>query len=88
MGCVIFFTILALISLPSVIASGNTIIWVAWITQSFLQLVLLPLIMIGQNIQSRHSELRAEEDFQVNVKAEKEIEQLHKKLDTLLKKKK
>lgn len=30
--------------------------------------------MIGQNLQGRHAEKRAESDFEVNVKAEKEIE--------------
>jgi uncharacterized membrane protein len=30
--------------------------------------------MIGQNLQGRHSEARAESDFEINVKAEKEIE--------------
>ena len=34
----------------------------------------MPLIMVGQNLQSRHSELRAEEDFNINKKAETEIE--------------
>ena len=34
----------------------------------------MPLIMIGQNLQGRHSEIRAESDFEVNVKAEREIE--------------
>ena len=34
----------------------------------------MPLIMIGQNLQSRHSEARAEADFEVNTKAENEIE--------------
>jgi uncharacterized membrane protein len=34
----------------------------------------MPLIMIGQNIQSRHSEILAEEDFAINKKAEVEIE--------------
>lgn len=35
---------------------------------------LMPLIMIGQNLQSRHSEARAESDYEINVKAEREIE--------------
>jgi uncharacterized membrane protein len=39
-----------------------------------LQLLLMPLIMVGQNIQGRHSELRADSDLDVNVKAEQEIE--------------
>jgi uncharacterized membrane protein len=34
----------------------------------------MPLILIGQNLQSRHAEIRAESDFEVNVRAEKEIE--------------
>ena len=39
-----------------------------------IQILLMPLIMVGQNLQGRHSELRAEHDLAVNVKAEKEIE--------------
>ena len=39
-----------------------------------IQILLMPLIMVGQNIQGRHSEMRAENDFEVNCKAEMEIE--------------
>lgn len=39
-----------------------------------IQILLMPLIMVGQNIQGRHAETRAEHDLEVNVKAEKEIE--------------
>ena len=39
-----------------------------------IQILLMPLIMVGQNIQGAHSEARAENDLEVNVKAEKEIE--------------
>jgi CRP-like cAMP-binding protein len=38
-----------------------------------IQILLMPLIMVGQNLQGRHSETRAELDFEVNQKAEKEI---------------
>jgi uncharacterized membrane protein len=49
--------------------------FVLWLFLSnVLQIFLMPLIMIGQNLQGRHSEARAESDFEVNVKAEKEIE--------------
>jgi uncharacterized membrane protein len=34
----------------------------------------MPLILLGQNLQGRHTEARAESDFEVNVKAEREIE--------------
>ena len=39
-----------------------------------LQMLLMPLIMVGQNIQGRHAETRAESDLQVNITAEREIE--------------
>lgn len=49
--------------------------FVLWLFMSnVLQIFLMPLIMIGQNLQGRHSEARAESDFDVNVKAEREIE--------------
>ena len=38
-----------------------------------IQIMLMPLIMVGQNLQGRHAETRAELDFQINQKAEKEV---------------
>lgn len=49
--------------------------FVLWLfISNMIQLLLMPLIMIGQNLQGRHAEARAESDFEVNVKAEREIE--------------
>ena len=53
MWCAYIFAAIALISLPSAIRSGNTIVIVAWIAQTFLQLVLLSIIMVGQSVQSQ-----------------------------------
>jgi uncharacterized membrane protein len=39
-----------------------------------IQILLMPLIMVGQNIQGRQSEARAQYDLEVNIKAEAEIE--------------
>ena len=39
-----------------------------------IQILLMPLIMVGQNLQGMHSEARAEHDLEVNIKAEQEIE--------------
>ncbi len=39
-----------------------------------IQILLMPLIMVGQNVQGAHAEARAEHDLEVNVKAEQEIE--------------
>ena len=49
--------------------------FVLWLFMSnMIQIFLMPLIMIGQNLQSAHAEARAEADFEVNTKAELEIE--------------
>ena len=49
--------------------------FVLWLfISNMIQIFLMPLIMVGQNLQGRHSEARAENDYEVNVKAEREIE--------------
>src|ERR1700688_3044475 len=49
--------------------------FVLWLfISNMIQLFLMPLIMIGQNVQSRHADLRAEADLEINVQAELEIE--------------
>jgi hypothetical protein len=58
------FALLALISLPSAIKSGDVIVIVAWIAQTFLQLVLLPIIIVGQNVQGRAADKRAVQTYQ------------------------
>src|SRR5437667_457008 len=57
------FTVLAIVSFPSAIRSGDSIIIVAWIAQTFLQLILLPIIIVGQNIQAKAADRRAEETY-------------------------
>jgi len=49
--------------------------YVLWLfISNMIQIFLMPLIMIGQNLQGRHAEARAEADFEVNIKAERETE--------------
>jgi uncharacterized membrane protein len=49
--------------------------FVFWLfISNMIQILLMPLIMVGQNIQGRHAEARAEHDLDVNVKAEQEVE--------------
>ncbi|MFM5905357.1 MAG: hypothetical protein ACKORF_04550 [Micrococcales bacterium] len=50
---------LTLVSLPAAIDSGNVLVIVSWIAQTFLQLVLLPIIIVGQNIQAKAADARA-----------------------------
>ncbi len=62
MWCAYAFAILALVSLPAAIQSKNAIVIVAWIAQTFLQLILLPIIIVGQNVQAAATDARAESD--------------------------
>ncbi len=63
MACAYVFAAIALISLPAALSSGQVIIIVAWIAQTFLQLVLLSIIMVGQTVQSAASDARAAKEF-------------------------
>jgi uncharacterized membrane protein len=58
--------------------------FVLWLfISNMIQIFLMPLIMVGQNLQSKHSEIRAETDFEVNVRAEKEIAELRNDLNEI-----
>jgi uncharacterized membrane protein len=46
-----------------------------------IQILLMPLIMVGQNLQGRHAETRAELDFEINQKAEQEVMVILKQLE-------
>lgn len=64
MWCAYAFAALALVSLPAAIASRNLLVIVSWISQTFLQLVLLSIIMVGQNVLAAASDKRAEATYQ------------------------
>jgi uncharacterized membrane protein len=49
--------------------------FVLWLfISNMIQLFLMPLIMVGQNVQSKHADLREEQDLKINIQAELEIE--------------
>ena len=64
MWCAYAFAILALIALPDALNSGSLLPLVQWLSQTFIQLVMLSVIMVGQNVQSRASDKRAEMTYQ------------------------
>jgi hypothetical protein len=78
MACAYVFALIAFISLPAILIQANVltnkdvptfftrpglILIVAWIAQTFLQLVLLSIIMVGQSVQSAASDVRAAKQF-------------------------
>ena len=62
MWCAYAFACLALISLPSAVKAGTATL-VAWFAQTFLQLVLLSIIMVGQKVAAEKSDKQLEQTF-------------------------
>jgi hypothetical protein len=63
MWCAYAFAALALLVLPQAMG-GGTLTLIQWVSQTFIQLVMLSVIMVGQNIQSRASDKRADMTYQ------------------------
>lgn len=63
MWCAYAFAALALVSLPSAIRSHSPVVLVSWISQTFLQLVLLSVIIVGQNVLASAADKRAEATY-------------------------
>ena len=63
MWCAYVFAALALISLPQAISSHSTVTLVSWISQTFLQLVLLSVIIVGQNVLAAASDKRSDATY-------------------------
>ncbi len=66
MWCAYVFAAIAFIGLPAALKPGGEGI-IAWIAQTFLQLVLLSVIMVGQNVQSQASDIRSEHTYEDTV---------------------
>jgi len=79
MACAYLFCLIALLSLPAILIEAGVlthsdvpnfltkpglILIVAWIAQTFIQLVLLSIIMVGQNVQSIASDARSERTYE------------------------
>jgi hypothetical protein len=105
MTCAWVFCFIALISLPAIVTeafhltffpgwliSVGLIALVAWVAQTFIQLVLLSVIMVGQNVQQEASDARSSKTFEdtetivdkLSLETEGGIKVLNDKLDMLL----
>src|SRR6266576_4921482 len=77
------FAVLAIVGLFAILGLLSPVValLIAWISQTFLQLVLLPVIMVGQNVLGRKSELQADEAYATTMKTYADIEAVMKNLD-------
>jgi hypothetical protein len=95
MTCFWLFCVLALLSLPAVLSGFGTfahtfptwmvrasiIALVAWVAQTFIQLVLLPALMVGQNLQNEAADARSAKTFEDVEDARQRLEQVIDLLD-------
>jgi hypothetical protein len=63
MWCAYAFAAIALVSLPAAISSHSAVVIVSWVSQTFLQLFLLSVVIVGQNLLASAADQRAEATF-------------------------
>ncbi len=85
MWCAYLFAAIALISLPAAIRTGDTLVIVAWIAQTFLQLVLLSIIMVGQGVASEAVDKKINETHEAVLVELAEVKVMASEIHTILK---
>jgi hypothetical protein len=75
------FTLIALLSAPAAFTSGQALIIVAWVAQTFLQLVLLPVIIVGQNLQAAAADKCSKDTFKDAEAILDEVHQVQRHLE-------
>jgi hypothetical protein len=88
MWCAYVFGVLAFVALPSAVQQHSPTVLVNWVSSNFLQLILLPIIIVGQNIQAKAADERAVltyQDTELLVKLIRQNTQLTERIETLTK---
>ena len=80
MWCAYAFAMLALVALPSALSDGSMLAIIQWVSQTFIQLVMLSVIMVGQNILSKASDKRADMTYKDADATFHEAEQIQQHL--------
>ena len=91
MWCAYAFAALAFVSLPEAISSGNAVTLISWISQTFLQLVLLSIIIVGQNVLAAAADKRSEATYEdadavlhTSVEIQKHLEAQDNELEKIM----
>jgi hypothetical protein len=80
MWCAYLFAIIAFISLPAAIKGGTPVL-ISWIAQTFLQLVLLSVIMVGQKVAALASDKQAEQTYKDTEALLKLQDEIHRMIE-------
>ena len=87
MYCAYVFALIAVVGLPAAIQQGSPTVLVNWLSSNFLQLVLLPIIIVGQNVISAAQDARAEADHEtltaLHTMSEQQLEILERQSEIL-----
>lgn len=68
MWCFYLFNGIAFVSLPSALRTGQLTVIINWVSSNWIQLILLPALMVGQNVQSAAADARAVKTYQDSEK--------------------
>jgi hypothetical protein len=82
MWCFWVFNGIALVSLPSAVKSGNLTVLINWVSSNWIQLILLPALMVGQNLQNIAADARAAKTFEDIEKVKSDMAGALDALDT------
>jgi uncharacterized membrane protein len=85
MWCAYLFAIITLISLPNAIRSNDTLVIISWVAQTFLQLVLLSIIMVGQKSSSAKLEQTINETHDATLVELAELKVLSAEIQQVIK---
>lgn len=82
MLCAYIFAFIALLGFPALSAWLGTFVaaYILWLSSEFIQLVMLPVLSVGQQVLGRHQELMAEEQFKTTQKIDHDIGQVREHL--------
>jgi len=81
MWCFWVFNGIALISLPSAIDTGNLTVLINWVSSNWIQLILLPALMVGQNLQNLAADARSAKTFEDIQKVKADVTTALDRLD-------
>jgi hypothetical protein len=86
MWCALIFAVITLVALPAALRTGDVVVIVGWVAQTFLQLVLLSIIMVGQAIESAKIEKRDQETHDAVMAEHAETREILREVQEILSK--
>ena len=81
MTCALIFCVIALVSLPAVLATRSIVNFIQWLSGAFIQLVALAILGAGQKLQSKHSERLEERIYEMERRHGEQLDDIIRLLE-------